>query len=139
MIKLALFLFLVLVTQIVFADGVCPKGQKIINHEARYAEAVRMQQSYESAGMGIEASRLRLEAASIEKAILYAYLNQEMSFFPVSKQPNCMFSVLSKITGAKIAAQPRPDGKWNVYVNDLKTREGLNDNELLIMVERATK
>lgn len=126
-------------SQSVFADEGCPKGQKIVNLEARYAEIIRMHKSYVSVGMGLEADKLRQEASAITAEIPYAYLHQEIAFFPISKQPYCMIAVLSKITGLKTAVQPRSDSKWNIYINNVITHEGLSDSELLGLIKSAAK
>lgn len=135
--RAVLILLLAFSAHEVTADVACPKGQGIINLEAKRAELLRLAESYHDARMGNEYANVRAKIMELDAEFPYAYLRQEIAFFPISKQPYCMILAFSTATGIKTAVQPRTDGKWNVYVNDVKTHEGLTDSELLTMVKTA--
>ncbi len=130
---------LIFFSNILLADGSCPKGAKILSLEANRDEMVRLAMSYQSAGMGLEYSSIRAKIMELDMSMPYAYLDQEIALFPISREPFCMFAALSQIKGIKISVQARSDRKWNIYLNGDKTQEGLSDNELIQLVKNATR
>lgn len=130
---------LIFFSTILLADGSCPKGAKILRLEANRDEMVRLARSYQDAGMGIEYGSVRTKISELDGSMPYAYLDQEIASFPISRDPYCMFAALSQIRGIKIGVQARSDKKWNIYVNGDKTQEGLSDNELIQLVRNATR
>ena len=119
------------------AQVVCPRGQAIQALEAEYSQVRQMAEMYQRSGMGKEYQAELRKLQIIVNKFPAAYLDQEIRSFPMTRDPRCLLAVYSRIVDRQVQGQERSDRRWNILVDGAMAREGLTDDELLAMVNRA--
>ena len=61
----------------------------------------------------------------------YIFLDQEIKNFPLIGDVACLFSAMRTATQQNLNYQPRTDGKFNLFHDGQKIREGLSTADLL--------
>jgi hypothetical protein len=103
-------------------------------------ETAQLAQVYMRSGtqQGIEAAmRLRENIGQLDASLLqiqqqvqqkqmYLQGMQGLRELAAANDPRRLSGVLSQMLGVPVAFQPRPDGKWNRFVNGQKVQEGLS-------------
>jgi soluble lytic murein transglycosylase-like protein len=103
-------------------------------------EAAQLAQVYMRSGtqQGIEAAmRLRENIGQFDASLLqiqqqvgqkqmYLQGMQGLRELATANDPRRLSGVLSQMLGVPVAFQPRPDGKWNRFINGQKVQEGLS-------------
>jgi hypothetical protein len=103
-------------------------------------ETAQLAQVYLRSGtqQGIEAAmRLRGNIGQLDESLLqiqqqvqqkqmYLQGMQGLRELATANDPRRLSGVLSQMFGVPVAFQPRPDGKWNRFVNGQKVQEGLS-------------
>jgi hypothetical protein len=106
----------------------------------RRNEAAQLAQVYMRSGtqQGIEAAmRLRENIGQFDASLLqiqqqvgqkqmYLQGMQGLRELAAANDPRRLSGVLSQMLGVPVAFQPRPDGKWNRFINGQKVQEGLS-------------
>jgi hypothetical protein len=130
-----LILLFLLVSGLVHGQQGCPKGHVVKSLEAKYSNVKEKALIYQQAGMGLEYVSELQKLQKIVDEIPYAYLQQEISSFPLTRDPRCMALAYSQIIGQEVVFQPRSDGKWNVLLARQLVHEGLSDHQLQSLVK----
>lgn len=119
----------------VYGLQVCPKGFAVKSLEAKYSNVRQTALLYQQAGMGREYQAELQKLQTIVDQLPFTYLEQEISSFPLTRQPKCMAAFYSQITGQEVVFQARSDGRWNVIKSRQIVQEGLTDHQLLVLVK----
>ncbi len=128
--------FLILcASSVVHGQQVCPKGHAVKSLEAKYSSVKQTALIYQQAGMGLEYVAELQKLQKIVDELPYAYLQQEITSFPLTRDPRCMATVYGQIIGHEVVFQPRSDGKWNVLLSRQLVHEGLSDHQLQSLVK----
>lgn len=133
--KTQLFLLIVFASALVYGQEVCPKGHAVKSLEAKYSNVKHRALLYQQAGMGIEYLAELRNLQNIIDEFPFTYLQQEISSFPLTRDPRCIAAAYSQITGQEVIFQPRSDGRWNVIKSRQIVQEGLTDHQLLVLVK----
>ena len=84
----------------------------------------------------MDASLLQLQQ-QVEQKQTYLQGMQGLREFAEANDPRRLSGVLSQMLGVPVAFQPRPDGKWNRFINGQKVQEGLTFEQISIGALRS--
>ena len=73
----------------------------------------------------LDASLLQIQQ-QVQQKQMYLQGMQGLRELAAANDPRRLSGVLSQMLGVPVAFQPRPDGKWNRFINGQKVQEGLS-------------
>jgi hypothetical protein len=80
-------------------------------------ELVRLAQSYQNAGMGLEYTGVRAKIMELDESMFYLQGMQGLNDLALANDPRRLAAVWSRAKGQPIGIQPRSDGMYNVFIN----------------------
>lgn len=116
------------------AQNSCPKGILVKNLEQDMSIVQSRMDSYRKAGIMDEYQKLQAQLIHIQRQIPYAYLEQELVGFRLSRDASCLSGVFSYIVGHQVGFQARSDQRWDMWFSGKRTREGLTDQEVVDLI-----